>query len=176
MVGAGSLVTPLLGWPHWLGVILVGVVVIMIVATAGMASTTYVQFLKGALLIIFSFVLVFLVLNKGLFTSKYETLEVEIGDIRRRLRWTTPPIRSKTNGRSAINGLSPCSRRRAARSIWSMNEEKGLLEETLFVTNMADGTVLYNGAPKEEGKFLQVGNLTDIQGSGRHADRGARAV
>jgi cation/acetate symporter len=33
---------------------MVGVIVITIVATAGMASTTYVQFLKGGLLIIFS--------------------------------------------------------------------------------------------------------------------------
>jgi len=54
MVGAGVLVEPLLGLAqHW-GVIIVGAVVITIVATAGMASTTYVQFLKGALLIVFS--------------------------------------------------------------------------------------------------------------------------
>ena len=50
MVGAGTLVTPLLGLPHWLGVVMVGAIVIIIVATAGMASTTYVQFLKGGLL------------------------------------------------------------------------------------------------------------------------------
>ena len=44
MVGAGVLVEPLLGIAqHW-GVIIVGAVVITIVATAGMASTTYVQF------------------------------------------------------------------------------------------------------------------------------------
>ena len=54
MVGAGVLVEPLLGIPHAWGVIMVGAIVITIVATAGMASTTYVQFLKGALLIIFS--------------------------------------------------------------------------------------------------------------------------
>ncbi len=33
---------------------MVGAIVITIVATAGMASTTYVQFLKGGLLIVFS--------------------------------------------------------------------------------------------------------------------------
>ena len=48
MVGAGVLVTPLLGLPHWLGVTIVGGAVIIIVATAGMASTTYVQFIKAA--------------------------------------------------------------------------------------------------------------------------------
>ena len=54
MVGAGVLIQPLLGFPHWLGVVLVGAVVILIVVTAGMVSTTYVQFLKGSLLVVFS--------------------------------------------------------------------------------------------------------------------------
>ncbi|MCK4531167.1 MAG: cation acetate symporter, partial [Candidatus Marinimicrobia bacterium] len=80
MVGAGALVTPLLGWPHWVGVVLVGIVVIIIVATAGMASTTYVQFMKGSLLIIFSIVLVVLVLSKELKTHEYETLKIAPGD------------------------------------------------------------------------------------------------
>src|SRR5215510_10131724 len=39
MVGAGSLCTPLLGIPHYLGVLIVGVVVLVIVVTAGMVST-----------------------------------------------------------------------------------------------------------------------------------------
>jgi cation/acetate symporter len=66
MVGAGALVTPLFGLPHWIGVVMVGATVIVIVATAGMVSTTYVQFLKGGLLVIFSTVLVGLILNRGL--------------------------------------------------------------------------------------------------------------
>jgi cation/acetate symporter len=66
MVGAGALVTPLLGLPHWAGVTMVGGLVIIIVATAGMASTTYVQFLKGGLLIIFSIALVIVTLHHGL--------------------------------------------------------------------------------------------------------------
>ena len=69
MVGAGVLVTPLLGLPHWVGVIMVGAIVITIVATAGMTSTTYVQFLKGGLLIIFSTVISVLVLKDGLSTE-----------------------------------------------------------------------------------------------------------
>jgi cation/acetate symporter len=48
MVGAGVLVQPLLGLDHWKGVALVGAAVIFIVVSAGMISTTYVQFLKGA--------------------------------------------------------------------------------------------------------------------------------
>ena len=66
MVGAGSLVTPLLGLPHWAGVILVGVAVTMIVVTAGMVSTTWVQFIKGSLLVLFCGVLTVLILGRGL--------------------------------------------------------------------------------------------------------------
>src|SRR5919106_2242608 len=51
MVGAGALITPLLGFPHYVGVLLVGAVVVLIVVTAGMVSTTYVQFIKGSLLV-----------------------------------------------------------------------------------------------------------------------------
>ncbi len=69
MVGAGVLVTPLLGLPHAVGVIMVGAIVIFIVATAGMASTTYVQFLKGALLILFSTILVICLCHRGLTTE-----------------------------------------------------------------------------------------------------------
>ena len=65
MVGAGVLVQPLLGLPHWVGVLVVGAVVIYIVVTAGMVSTTWVQFLKGSLLVIFSAVLTVMILNRG---------------------------------------------------------------------------------------------------------------
>jgi len=65
MVGAGVLIQPLLGFPHWVGVLLVGATVIIIVVTAGMVSTTWVQFLKGSLLVIFSAVLTLLILVRG---------------------------------------------------------------------------------------------------------------
>ena len=66
MVGAGALIQPLLGFEYWQGVVLVGVIVVLIVATAGMVSTTYVQFIKGALLVLFSGILTLLILNRGL--------------------------------------------------------------------------------------------------------------
>jgi cation/acetate symporter len=69
MVGAGVLVEPLLGLPHHIGVIMVGAIVILIVATAGMASTTYVQFLKGGLLIVFSTIVAIAVCQRGLTTE-----------------------------------------------------------------------------------------------------------
>ncbi|MEI7462420.1 MAG: cation acetate symporter [Pirellula sp.] len=66
MVGAGALVKPLLGLQYWQGVVIVGAVVVFIVVTAGMVSTTYVQFLKGGLLVLFSLVLTILILFRGL--------------------------------------------------------------------------------------------------------------
>lgn len=66
MVGAGSLIVPLLGLEHWQGVVIVGTVVVLIVCTAGMVSTTYVQFIKGGLLVFFSGILVLMILNRGL--------------------------------------------------------------------------------------------------------------
>ena len=65
MVGAGALVKPLLGLPHWAGVVMVGVVVTGIVATAGMVSTTWVQFIKGTLLVAICGFVVVLILGRG---------------------------------------------------------------------------------------------------------------
>ncbi len=64
MVGAGALVKPLLGFGHATGVIVVGVVVILIVVTAGMVSTTWVQFIKGTLLVVLCTILVGIVLTR----------------------------------------------------------------------------------------------------------------
>jgi cation/acetate symporter len=69
MVGAGVLVKPLLGLQYWHGVVMVGTIVVFIVVTAGMVSTTYVQFLKGGLLVIFSLLMTILILMRGLHTS-----------------------------------------------------------------------------------------------------------
>ncbi|RLS67222.1 MAG: cation acetate symporter [Planctomycetota bacterium] len=69
MVGAGDLIMPLLGLPHAAGVLLVGVAVTLIVVTAGMVSTTWVQFIKGSLLIFFCGLLTLLILNRGLMVN-----------------------------------------------------------------------------------------------------------
>ena len=66
MVGAGALITPLLGLPHAAGVVLVGVAVTLIVVTAGMVSTTWVQFIKGSLLVLFCGYLTVVILGRGL--------------------------------------------------------------------------------------------------------------
>lgn len=60
------MIKPLLGFPHEVGVVIVGIVVVLIVATAGMVSTTYVQFIKGSLLVLFSGILTAMILSRGL--------------------------------------------------------------------------------------------------------------
>src|SRR5438105_2378803 len=70
MVGAGALVKPLLGMPEWAGVLIVGGVVMVIVVTAGMVSTTWVQFIKGSLLVAFCAVLTIAILQRGIVPVK----------------------------------------------------------------------------------------------------------
>lgn len=52
MVGSGSIVGPLIGLDYEIGVVVIGLLVVFIVATAGMVSTTWVQFIKGFMLLI----------------------------------------------------------------------------------------------------------------------------
>ncbi|MCY4780340.1 cation acetate symporter [Sphingobacterium sp. UT-1RO-CII-1] len=169
MVGAGDLVMPLLGLPHWAGVILVGAIVIAIVASAGMASTTYVQFLKGGLLIVLSLVLTFYILKNGLSTppefngNKYHAFielvpEVQDGKVHAVEGWDVlaqQQIGDKTFVKLAQNGVERW---------FDFNTENTspLLKETLTITQKGDGSVLYNGEPKENRKFYQVGHLSKI--------------
>jgi cation/acetate symporter len=69
MVGAGTLIQPLLGMPYWGGVVGVGLIVTIIVVTAGMVSTTWVQFIKGSLLVIFCGLMTIMILNRGVSTT-----------------------------------------------------------------------------------------------------------
>ena len=83
MVGAGVLIRPLLGFPHWAGVCIVGAVVTLIVATAGMASTTWVQFIKGGLLVLFAAGLTVMILQRGLKAdARAESLQPQTVTIR----------------------------------------------------------------------------------------------
>lgn len=174
MVGAGVLVEPLLGIPHAWGVLMVGAIVITIVATAGMASTTYVQFLKGALLIIFSTVVVGAVVIRGLSTQPDQ------------------------NGKVPFYAYSHLAAEKVGEKIavteagWEVLEQKeikgGLVfvklgrdgQETWWYASESDGTVTLKETQsvvvKKDGKWIngavasatnqlrQVGNLEKIRG------------
>ena len=173
MVGAGALVTPLLGLPYWAGVLMVGVIVVVIVTTAGMASTTYVQFLKGAMLVVFSLVLVFLVLSRGITTApdqggdkKYHefiTLKAssaQSGGVL--LEDTTYTVVKDYQDAKGLHFAE--LNKDGLTSIWKIDDATGTLTQTQYIAQLADGQTLYNGLPKEEGAFYQVGHMSDVNG------------
>lgn len=154
MVGAGVLVTPLLGLPHWIGVCMVGLIVITIVATAGMTSTTYVQFLKGGLLIIFSTVLSIAVLNKGLSTEpRPETFSPRF--------LQKAGIEADARIIEAKSGLTFMKITQDGISNWWIDRGE-TLEEAQSIVVTAAGEKLYNGTPKADGKFKAVGLVTQL--------------
>ncbi|PKL51335.1 MAG: cation acetate symporter [Candidatus Riflebacteria bacterium HGW-Riflebacteria-2] len=186
MVGAGVLITPLLGFPHYVGVILVGIVVITIVASAGMTSTTYVQFLKGGLLIIFSTMLVVSTLGRGFSTTpdqdgkvpfyKYSTLEASEAD------GVLKPLDStwQFSGMREESGMSLVKLVKDGKAGWWHKEVdsksgKILLHETQSIVQKSDGSQLINGSPASpENHLRQVGNLETIKGkSGAEASTGS---
>jgi len=173
MVGAGVLVQPLLGLPHWVGVCIVGVVVTLIVATAGMASTTYVQFFKGALLLIMSTVVVISVLFRGLSTTPenngqpyhdFKTLHADSSLTLVEEGYTMVAGLDSEFGKAGFVKLA----KDGQESIWHLikTDSGYTLEEALFVTKLADGTKLFNGAPAEEGKFFPVGHIRELRVNG----------
>jgi len=179
MVGAGVLVQPLLGLPHWVGVCIVGVVVTIIVATAGMASTTYVQFFKGALLLIFTTIVVIGVLGRGLSTNPdqggtkdyhaFQTLTAQVG-ADGSLQVAEPGYVAAADWKTDVYGTAGFVKliNDGVESIWKMNEgQNGItLDETLYVKQLENGEKLYNGAAKEEGKFFAVGHIKELKVNG----------
>ena len=181
MVGAGSLVTPLLGLPNSAGVVMVGVIVIIIVATAGMTSTTYVQFIKGGLLVVFSTILVGLILFRGLSTSpdqggnvpyhEFKTLPatlaadgaLQVADpaYSAPAGWSTTPL--------GVAGFVKLTKG-GEDSVWQVTKNAAgevNLKETLWVMDGPNGTKLYNGAPASEGRFYAVGHMEKIVKDGQ---------
>lgn len=173
MVGAGTLVEPLLGLQYHWGVIMVGAIVITIVATAGMTSTTYVQFLKGGMLIIFSTVMVVAVLVRGLNTApdqggrkafhEYKTL---------RLAELPGAVVSETK---TVKNLTFAKVTQDGKTSWWLQKEDGILQEVQWVTKTADGQKLVNGQPESPvNQVRQAGSLVSIAGkSGAEAETGA---
>ncbi|MGV3546870.1 MAG: cation acetate symporter [Pedobacter sp.] len=178
MVGAGDLVMPLLGLPHWAGVILVGAIVIAIVASAGMASTTYVQFLKGGLLIVLSLILTAYILKNGLSLSPgtkdnpYHTF-IEL----------TPQLEGDKV--IAVDGWEVASQQAVANKTFVKLNKNGIerwfyltekdgkpsLKETLTIVQKANGEKLYNGETKDKRKFYQVGHLSKIIVNGKEVEK-----
>ncbi len=180
MVGAGALVTPLLGYQHHVGVIMVGATVIVIVVTAGMVSTTYVQFLKGSLLVLFSLVLTVIILSRGFHVQNggadghvFGRLgPLSLADAEAELLATVG------EGASIVPAEGPWLnqpllrvRRDDITRVWSITDvDAGLVElrEAQTVTETADDQVWVNGQPlglgEGETTLHPVGYITRLPG------------
>jgi cation/acetate symporter len=177
MVGAGDLVVPLLGLPHWMGVVIVGSIVIFIVATAGMTSTTYVQFIKGALLVVFSTILTIYILNNGLTLTPNENYHKFV---KTEAIVTNDTVVSVADSQYIIKTIKVVDKlvfvllEKNGSSGWfklNKKDDKATLDEMIFTTVEANGEKLYNGAPKSERKFFQVGHLSKIVVDGKEVDK-----
>lgn len=135
MVGAGTLIQPLFALPYWMGVVTVGAVVTLIVVTAGMVSTTYVQFIKGSLLVLFSGVLVVLILGRGLVVdSSPESMQPQVVTIAK-------------DGSKQVNGQP-----------WGRGEGQADLRPVGHVSKLADGR-------DSTGAVGPIGFLSALHGS-----------
>lgn len=177
MVGAGDLVVPLLGLPHWMGVVIVGSIVILIVATAGMTSTTYVQFIKGGLLVIFSTILTIYILNNGLSLNpdnyqKFNTLNALV--VNDSVMSVSDPSYTVEKTKAVDNMFFVKLEKDKNYRWYKLTKNKNddtVLEEMLHTTITSDGQKLYNGAPKSEAKFFQVGHLSKIIVDGKEVEK-----
>ncbi|MDQ7772961.1 MAG: cation acetate symporter [Elusimicrobiales bacterium] len=183
MVGAGVLVEPLLGIPHSWGVIMVGAIVITIVATAGMTSTTYVQFIKGGMLVVFSLIVTAAVLYRGLSTQpdqggrvpfyEYRTL----GAIEAKGQLFTEDKAYSVAGSQSVKGETYVKLEKDGVATWWLRSDKDgkvYLKETQYEAKKADGSSVVNGLPASKDNVLrQNGGLESIKGkSGPEADTG----
>lgn len=178
MVGAGVLVQPLLGMAHHWGVLMVGAIVITIVATAGMASTTYVQFLKGGLLIIFSLVLVIAVCVRG-FTTKPDQggrvpyvppATVEAVEVGGQMTFAEPSTRLlEVQKVEAAKATFARLMREGKENWWLVTAGEGgrsVLKEAQSVVVTREGERLVNGAPESKENVLrQIGNIERFHGA-----------
>ncbi|HEY4328259.1 MAG TPA: cation acetate symporter, partial [Phycisphaerae bacterium] len=184
MVGAGSLIVPLLGLndnvlglpisAFAFGVDMVGAIVILIVVTAGMVSTTWVQFIKGSLLVIFCGILTVMILNRGLSTKPtsdyHEPLTVastaweaymtehHLTRLEDKAPWNKNYARTKD-----ADGVI---------SIWRTLKPAGTNIETSYVLTQYKTTVagkpIVNGLPQGagpgKGDFYPVGSVAKLPG------------
>jgi cation/acetate symporter len=168
MVGAGALIKPLLGWEHWMGVTAVGSVVIVIVATAGMVSTTWVQFIKGGLLVALCTVMTVMILKRGFDTTPG-------GDEVHRFAVKSEVAVTGADGVTVLaeEGAwkdKPFVRVRAASGVVEVWRRAGkdadgnaLLSETQTVAKGADGVVLKNGRPaSKENDLHPIGTVSRL--------------
>jgi len=184
MVGAGVLIQPLLGFPHWAGVVLVGAVVILIVVSAGMVSTTWVQFLKGSLLVIFSAILTVMILYRGFVQKETQGSDpfqyVYANEIVSSSDWRLLPEDAGWQGKPYVRAESTTGTNAGEISIWRWDkgsapatEDDAILAETKLwkvqTVAIVDGKKIVNGKPQGQGEgetdLAPFGHVSKLPGS-----------
>jgi cation/acetate symporter len=153
---------------------MVGAIVITIVATAGMASTTYVQFLKGFLLIVFSTILVGAVVIRGLNTEpdqggkvpfyQYTSLQASRSEDQILVTDSGWDVMEKMDIKGGLEFVKLS--KDGTETWWFASESANglVLKETQSVVTKGDIKWI-NGAPETaENQLRQVGNLEKIRG------------
>lgn len=169
MVGAGALVQPLLGFPHYVGVIVVGMVVTLIVTTAGMVSTTWVQFIKGTMLVLLCAFITVLIFFRGVSTKPTDSAGREARIMKRDV-----PVAEVTTGATILPEEGGWIGKPYLRvknetgevSVW--RKEGDRLSEAQTVTVLRDGRKLVNGLPRGknagEADLAPVGYVSRLPG------------
>jgi cation/acetate symporter len=179
MVGAGALMRPLLGFSHATGVLIVGGIVIVIVATAGMVSTTYVQFIKGGLLVLFCLVLTVMILNRGLSTNPADPQASEQAMADGAAPFlgyeavdnASIPTAGMTllDASGAWSGKSFVRARDAVGRVHTWRIDGELAVQSQAVTTTSDGKTLVDGLPRGAGEgeaqLRPVGNVAELPGT-----------
>src|SRR5690606_24163533 len=150
-------------------------IVILIVVTAGMVSTTWVQFLKGSLLVIFSAVLTVIILNRGFVVNDggedgyhFQTIgPIPASIVEEQLQQIASSYGATVvAGDWTDKGLIRSQYDNGAVQVWHLDpveDETALgtdgaeanafyLREGQIVTTTADGKVLVNGLPRGTGE------------------------
>jgi cation/acetate symporter len=156
---------------------MVGAIVISIVATAGMTSTTYVQFIKGGLLVVFSTVLVIAVCVRGLTTTPdqggsvpfYEYKSVAATLSGEAIVPADPAYRVVSSYTDAKGKNTFVKMEKNGTEGWWKKDRAAdgsiALHETQYATVRESGEKIINGAPASaQNKLRQVGNLSQIEG------------
>ncbi len=166
MVGAGVLIQPLLGFSHASGVLIVGIVVTIIVVTAGMVSTTWVQFIKGGLLVAFCLLLTVMILQRGYrVPDALAVTPVAADEAAREGRVLSDPEWPDDAWlRVAHDDGSTRTWRRLP---------DGQVRRTQVVTHQPDGSVLVDGQPQGLGDgerdLAPVGTVAELPGGARES-------
>jgi cation/acetate symporter len=146
MVGAGALVQPLLGFPHYVGVIVVGAIVTLIVTTAGMVSTTWVQFIKGSLLVVLCAIITVMLLSRGI-TTKPTDADGNSRHIAARNVATLPGEVIPEAGAWAGKPFVRVKDAAGIVTVWR-KESNGTFSETQTLAVQKDGKKFVNGKPR----------------------------